>query len=427
MCVFFIKQKNDAIECDQNREILNKFTLFNERIEKLEEPISVTTQVKTQFFQNMKKKIDSDSFLFQELNSSKMKKVKEISQKLVNTTAFYGLKHINKAESRFMKIVWTVMTVISLSAGLFIIAKTIDNFYKNDVFTLTKRKEPENHLMPSVAFCSDAPNLHALIKHAYIKKTNSSTALTGVDFYADSLEIRSKCIKFNNYRNKMDAENLVYHLKNSTKDQFIFIIDLNVGFESVDVFFSDNYLNILDWSQLVTGFGNQAKGKFYVDFTKNVEHKMEEPYNDCQLIADETYRQANCLAQCKNKKAISQYNCTLRNYYSTQGYEYCGYYFSRIYENDTDCLMDCPLECSSIKFDAIVSNYVSSTNENGSVKFYMSYLDSSYIEVSQSPKMSEFTLISSIGGALGLFVGIRFLSIVELLEYLAELLIVFYK
>jgi hypothetical protein len=41
--------------------------------------------------------------------------------------------------------------------------------------------------------------------------------------------------------------------------------------------------------------------------------------------------------------------------------------------------------------------------------------------------MSDFSLLNEIGGALGLFVGVTFLSILELLEYLFEVFFVLYK
>ena len=54
-------------------------------------------------------------------------------------------------------------------------------------------------------------------------------------------------------------------------------------------------------------------------------------------------------------------------------------------------------------------------------------LDLSYIEISQTPKMSGYSLLNEIGGALGLFVGITCLSLLEFLEFFFELVFVFYK
>jgi len=59
--------------------------------------------------------------------------------------------------------------------------------------------------------------------------------------------------------------------------------------------------------------------------------------------------------------------------------------------------------------------------------FNIWYLDLNYIELSQTPKMSGYSLLNEIGGALSLFVGITFLSLFELLEYLFEIFLVFYK
>lgn len=44
-------------------------------------------------------------------------------------------------------------------------------------------------------------------------------------------------------------------------------------------------------------------------------------------------------------------------------------------------------------------------------KFYGSEFPK--LKITQIPKMTEFNLISGIGGALGLFIGVRFLSLVE--------------
>ena len=69
----------------------------------------------------------------------------------------------------------------------------------------------------------------------------------------------------------------------------------------------------------------------------------------------------------------------------------------------------------------MVSIIESKRQANDSVLLDFFYSDISYIEVSQTPKMNGFSLISNIGVALGLFIGIRFLSMVELLEYLTEI------
>ena len=67
------------------------------------------------------------------------------------------------------------------------------------------------------------------------------------------------------------------------------------------------------------------------------------------------------------------------------------------------------------------------SNSSDSLEFEVWYSDLSYIEISQTPKMTGFSLMNEIGGALGLFVGITFLSLLELFEFFFEIFLVFYR
>jgi len=51
------------------------------------------------------------------------------------------------------------MTVISLSAGFYIIANSISDFYKYNVVTQTKRTRPKSQLLPSVSFCANTNDI----------------------------------------------------------------------------------------------------------------------------------------------------------------------------------------------------------------------------------------------------------------------------
>jgi hypothetical protein len=61
------------------------------------------------------------------------------------------------------------------------------------------------------------------------------------------------------------------------------------------------------------------------------------------------------------------------------------------------------------------------------LEFDFWFLDLNYIEIRQTPKMSGYSLLNEIGGALSLFVGITFLSLLEFLEYFFEIILVLYK
>ena len=55
------------------------------------------------------------------------------------------------------------------------------------------------------------------------------------------------------------------------------------------------------------------------------------------------------------------------------------------------------------------------------------YEDLKYTWINQKPKMQFIDLISNIGGSLGLFVGISFISFLELFEILIEIIFIYFE
>jgi hypothetical protein len=73
-----------------------------------------------------------------------------------------------------------------------------------------------------------------------------------------------------------------------------------------------------------------------------------------------------------------------------------------------------------------VTNVANSKNLtlNDLVYFTVYFEDSAYTSISEIPKMSFLDLIANIGGNLGLFIGISFLSFAEFIELLIEIFII---
>ena len=118
---------------------------------------------------------------------------------------------------------------------------------------------------------------------------------------------------------------------------------------------------------------------------------------------------------------------------------------------DKICSKECPLECDSVKYDLsisftklIVERVVSLANELGGIvnpKFKMLtekdsqdlvfvnvfYKDLDYTSISQLPKMDFFDLVSNIGGNLGLFIGVSFLSFAEIIEFIIEAVYILFE
>jgi len=242
----------------------------------------------------------------------------EISKKFASASTVIGFTRIVRAETKLMKVFWVLITLVSLAFGLYLTSETIKEYMEYEVFTQTKIIQATSSLMPSVTFCiwgADNKDLNSFFDKAeFSAPIRFKSNLSGEQFRD---EIFGDCIKFNHYKNKSERK---LFTANTLDDKLYFKIDLNtVKFSFMNLFLSDNYDNKLDWSQYLT-VSYDVKGNYLVDIKKEVELKLEEPYNPCQNKSDITYRQSNCLVQCKNKNFASRYNCTLRNFYSILGY-----------------------------------------------------------------------------------------------------------
>jgi hypothetical protein len=108
-------------------------------------------------------------------------------------------------------------------------------------------------------------------------------------------------------------------------------------------------------------------------------------------------------------------------YYETMQKVYLDILKKGIYES---CL-DCPEECDSIQHDISHSLTKLSTQKfqiDNYIFFSVYYENLQYTVIDQIEKMDIFDLISNIGGNLGLFIGISFLSFAELIELFVEII-----
>ncbi len=62
-----------------------------------------------------------------------------------------------------------------------------------------------------------------------------------------------------------------------------------------------------------------------------------------------------------------------------------------------------------------------------SLSLIIYFEDLKYSLISQQPKIELFGLISNLGGILGLFIGFSFISLLEIIEILAELIYVYFE
>ena len=198
------------------------------------------------------------------------------------------------------------------------------------------------------------------------------------------------------------------------------------------------------------------------------------PYSDCIDLnnfdsdyykfiigLNRTYRQQDCFDLCLQKKIIENCSCYDMNYPKIINSTPCKfenmectqdvYKFFKNNKIDKGCLEQCPLECESIKYDLLLSNnavlsrqgyelfkssidYFIHTNGEYNLTYEemkqrylflnIYYSELSYIKISESPKTSIIDLLSNLGGTMGLFVGISFLSFIEIVEIIMEIIFI---
>jgi hypothetical protein len=178
---------------------------------------------------------------------------------------------------------------------------------------------------------------------------------------------------------------------------------------------------------------------------------------------NQTYRQVDCFGLCYQQKLIKECNCYTNLFNKLNGTIECLSFLQvkcsliiwvSFVSDDyilKNCIQYCPLECDSITYQISTSfsyfpsyNYAKNllmTNPMITTKFQNEtltydlikqsvlslnvYYDKlSYIQISKDAKIEIVDLVSGIGGLLGLFLGMSFLSFAEILEMILETIVI---
>jgi hypothetical protein len=125
-------------------------------------------------------------------------------------------------------------------------------------------------------------------------------------------------------------------------------------------------------------------------------------------------------------------------------------------EKSSQCLLDCPLECDSYTYKATLSNTefpslsyadllemkknltaelnmagnnnnnIDDQKKNGFLSLNVFYKSDLITTITERPQTELEAFISELGGTLGLFLGISFLSFIELVEIVLEFILIKY-
>jgi hypothetical protein len=153
------------------------------------------------------------------------------------------------------------------------------------------------------------------------------------------------------------------------------------------------------------------------------------------------YTQRDCIEMCYQRLAISQCDCLDRQSMNISSHDYCfedkdikclinAYKRFKLKQNSyvfNVCLPSCPLECTSRDFQFTSSFSQITSNNVSTAKINIYYESLSYLELIETEAMTIIDLISSIGGIMGLFLGISFMSFMEFVEMIFKIIFILVK
>ena len=211
----------------------------------------------------------------------------------------------------------------------------------------------------------------------------------------------------------------------------------------------------------------------YISMQRRLTANLPKPYSDCDidntqsthydspyfnLVLNSSYQysQEMCVLQCYQAQAIRLCNCTIPILISLYNVSCKNDAESKcammtLYTGDLNsavhsCLSQCPLECNSSEFSlSLTSQTISGigfanfvhqtptflsdfdstpvnvqTASNKFVQLFAYYDTLTYFKSVDTPSMDIVGFLGSVGGTLGLFLGISVFSLCELIHVLVE-------
>ena len=167
-----------------------------------------------------------------------------------------------------------------------------------------------------------------------------------------------------------------------------------------------------------------------------------------------TYNQRLCIDMCLQKYIVENTGCYIKFYPNYNNSLPCNseknikealelrYFFYNEKENEK-CYQHCPFKCDTQKFilsstnkcnfltdeqSNIIKynpskkfiNYTVQDIKENFVEIKVYYPKLEYTRIDEFAKITELDLISNIGGTMGLFLGMSFLSLIEIVEFLTK-------
>ena len=415
---------------------------------------------------------------------SKKKRIKKRVCELLKKSSSHGIPNIVRNKNIFSLVMWSCFTILSVCLGAHFIIKSILDYLKYNTFTNIEIINEQKVQFPGISFCA-SPSFNSSINQTFSLGAFDNILETNLTQYLEEYNdiTMGKCFRYNSGKN---IYNESYQLLNSTIKGFKYGLKLNMNIQIPEEYdYAEIYLFIYNQSlrpfdsENSHGFWILPGSYYYFELDRVFYKNLDAPYSDClndinsfkknKTIIDNIrkknrdYTQANCYYLCSFLFALEQSNCgcnstlidfsknCIRNFNmnETEMTRCNSKYLKEFRKNDQyqKCSEYCPLECDSMNFvitphsEAILlsgniskktksifplySTYEELRKKFLPIRFY--YNEFKYTLISEKPETESFKFISDIGGILGLFLGISFLSFIEIFEIIYEIQLVLFN
>jgi len=370
----------------------------------------------------------------------------------------YGISKIFQSKRVFLKVFWLICFFLSIISSVYFIKRDIESYFKFEVVTQIRNIYKQPLPFPAVSIC---PQISGNFDSRSIKNVISDCSFnldTNCNDYPNQYFEKynthlGPCYRFNSGKNLSGYPG--FPILNSTiggnDDSLIIkLINIKIG---IQIWIHDQL------SPPRFDYYNDHVGRIFISnasfsqiiIHKTVDEQLPLPYNPCYKNVNEfpynktiinyilnkiniTYKQKICLELCYdidyiNRNPCNCTNTTLGNVWNDCWINYenklterfgCTYKDKREFFRSSiieKCEQYCPLECDSVFY----SNEVTSVpNEKREIHLRIYYENLQYTSITQIPKEEVFDLIASLGGSLGLFIGLSFMTVFEIGELLIE-------
>ena len=397
-----------------------------------------------------------------------MEKLNQSINENLTSLTIQGLVNLYRSKTNLSKLVWLIITIGSICLSVYYSTQTILDYLKFEVTTNVRLINDGQLEFPMITICnkdqfySTHLNRINFDENAYeiyfnITMSQRSNFTSPIEKILLSCRFSNKKCSHNDFEyifNKYHGNCYLFNsniTQTSTKLTYKYglILDFDLS-ASIDYEPKGFYVGIarknrnpyrLLSNQLDLSTGIESRIRIDQSHFQrlpypfsNCRNKFESKFYDKLIQSNYLYTQSLCEDYCRLYYTLLKCNCTIAEssiriennkycQFGTNEFE-CANEFTKIYSDIVKmCESDeyCPYECDLIRNDITETNIKynkkkilnkSNIDENDLIRLIFYFRSNDYLNYVEQVSMDFFTLISNLGGVLGLFMGKFILNLI---------------